>query len=226
MTFAWERIKVDPGTILATVIVGAIMMWVVGIVTSFMANVVGGLGVAATGRHLGAPFDTWTPLFVGMRGLGSIVSFVVSSFIVAGIMNFSLKVARGAPYAFGDLFSGAPFFVSVLVANLVIAIGVGVGVVFLVVPGVILALGLSMTIPLIIDRNLGPIEALTESWKLTDGHKANLFVFGLIVVGLMIGGICTCLVGIFLVMPLVYIAHMYIYLKLTGQPVAVTGRGV
>src|SRR6185503_4977789 len=199
------------------------LSWCVGLVTSFMATIVGGLG-AASSRHLGSSFDTWTPLYVGMKGLGSIVSFVVSSFIMAGIMNFSLKVARGAPYAFGDLFSGAPFFVSVLVANLVCAIAISIGMVLLIVPGVILALGLCMTMPLVIDRNLGPIEALTESWKLTDGHKMNLFVFGLIAIGLVIAGLCACGVGLLLVTPLLYIAHMYIYLKLTGQPVAAIGR--
>jgi len=224
VTFAWERIKADPGTILATVIVGAILMWVVGIVTSFMASVVGGIGSAAS-RHVGSPFDTWSPLLVATKGLGSIVSFVVSAFVLAGIMNFSLKVARGAPYTFADLFSGAPFFVSVLVANLVVTIGAGIGFALLIVPGVIVALGLSMAIPLIIDRNLGPVEALTESWKLTDGHKTNLFVFGLIAVGLIVGGVCACVVGVLLVLPLLYIAHMYIYLKLTGQPVAAIGRG-
>jgi uncharacterized membrane protein len=224
VTFAWERIKADPGTILATIVVGVILVWVVGIVTRFMASIVGGVGGAVTSRHLGSAFDMLTPLYVGMLGLGSIINVVVSSFIIAGIMNFSLKVARGAPYTFGDLFSGTPFFVSVLVANLVVVIGVSIGLLFLIVPGVILALGLSMTFPLIIDRNLGPIDALTESWKLTDGHKANLFVFMLIAVGLVIAGVCACFVGVLLVMPLLYIAHMYIYLKLTGQPVAVIGR--
>jgi uncharacterized membrane protein len=150
-----------------------------------------------------------------------IINIVVSSFVMAGIMSFSLKVAKGVPYAFGDLFSGAPFFVSVFVANLVSSIAISIGMIFLIVPGVILALGLCMAIPLIVDRGLGPIDALSESWKLTDGHKTNLFIFGLIAFGLSIAGACACGVGLFLVIPLLYIALMYIYLKLTGQPVAV-----
>jgi uncharacterized membrane protein len=225
ITFAWERVKADPGTILATVIVGMIMVWVVAFVTSFMARIVGGVGMASTSRHIGSPFDAFAPLYVGMVGLGSIVDVLVSSFIVAGIMSFSLKVARGTPYTFGDLFGGAPFFVSVLVANLITSIAIAIGMVFFIVPGVILAAGLCMTLPLIIDRGLGPIDALTESWKLTDGHKTNLFIFGLIAIGLAIAGVCACGVGLLLVLPIIYIAHMYIYLKLTGQPVAAVGRG-
>jgi uncharacterized membrane protein len=224
VTFAWERIKADPGTILATIIVGVILSWVVGGATRIMAGLVAGIGIATTSRHIGSGFNTLGPLYVGVSGLGWIVNFVVSSFIIAGIASFSLKVARGAPYTFADLFSGAPYFVPVLIANLIVLVGVSIGLSLLVVPGVILALGLSMAVPIIIERGLGPIEALTESWKLTDGHKTNLFVFMLISVGLVIAGFCACLVGVFLVMPLLSIAHMYIYLKLTGQPVAAIGR--
>jgi len=52
----------------------------------------------------------------------------------------------------------------------------------------------------------------------------NPLIFGLIAFGLSIAGMCACLVGILLVIPLLYIAHMYIYLKLSGQPVAQIAR--
>jgi uncharacterized membrane protein len=221
VTFAWERVKADPGTILATVVVGTILVWVVSFVTGIVASVGAGVGFSATGSH---GFDTWTPLFVGLRGLGWMVNWVVGSFVLAGITNFSLKVARGAPYSFNDLFGGAPYFVSVLVAYLVYMVAVIVGLALLVVPGVIVALGLMMTFPVIIDRNLGPIEGLTESWRITDGQKTNLFVFSLIAFGLIVAGACACGIGMFLVMPILYIAQMYIYLKLTGQPVAVINQ--
>ena len=226
ITFAWERIKSDPGTILATIIVGMIFIWVASLVTGTMARVAGGVASFADGtssRHVGL-FDSVSPVYLLMAGIGQIINVVVSSFIMAGLMSFVLKVARGAPYSFADLFGGAPIFVSVLVANLISTLAIGIGFVFLVVPGVILALGLCMTIPLIVDRGLGPVDALGESWRLTDGHKANLFIFGLIAFGLGIAGVCACGVGLLLVLPLLYIAHMYIYLKLTGQPVAAIGR--
>lgn len=221
MTFAWERVKADPGTILATVIVGMVLVWVVGIVMSFIGSVVGGIGAATTHRSSsGFPFELM-PLSIGMLSVSWAINLVVSSFIVAGIMSFALKVAKGVPYTFADLFGGAPIFVSVLVANLISGLAISIGLVFLIVPGVILMIGLSMTLPLIVDRGLGPIDALTESWRLTDGNRGNIFIFGLIAFGLAVAGACACGIGIFLVIPLLYIAHMYIYLKLTNQPMAV-----
>jgi uncharacterized membrane protein len=190
---------------------------VVGITSATTSVAVGGVGH----RHAPAAPDFFAaPLALGLMAIGQLISFVVSTFFTAGIMNFSLKVARGAPYAFGDIFSGAPFFLTMLVANFIVAIGVGIGLVLLIVPGVILALGLSMTIPVIVDRGVGPIEALKTSWQLTDGNKGTMFIFGLIAFGLAIAGACACGVGIFLVVPVIYIATMYAYLKLSGQPVA------
>jgi uncharacterized membrane protein len=232
ITFAWERLKADPGTILATIIVGFLLMWIVGFIGGFVGNIVGALaGAATTATHHRGMAPTVTPFYFGMLGLGGFIwlgfqllNFVVSSFFTAGLVSFALKVARGAPYAFGDLFGGAPFFLPVLAANFIIMIAVAIGVVFLIVPGVMLALGLWMTSTCIVDRNLGPIDALSESWRLTDGNKLNLFVFWLLSIGLAIAGACACGVGLFLVMPLLLIAHAYIYLKLSGQQVAAVAR--
>ena len=227
--------KADPGTILATIIVGLILSFAVAFVISMAVNLINvAVGVASSaavgpGRHRVS--DPSIPLFVGFSVLGMVlqlVSFVVniavSSFFTAGIASFSLKVAKGLPYSFGDLFAGGSFFVSVLIANFLISFAVGLGFILLIVPGVILALGLSMTVPLIVDRNLGPIDALTQSWKLTEGNRVNIFIFWLIAFGLAIAGVCACGIGILLVTPILWIAYLYVYLKLTGQPAAMAVR--
>jgi uncharacterized membrane protein len=206
-------------------------MFVVQFICSFVAQLVaaaaGGMTSAAARHGAGAVgMAVFGPLYYAMLLLGQVVNLVVSSFFIAGLYRFSLKVAKGEPYSFNDLFNAAPLFLSVLLANLIMAFAVGIGCFFLIVPGVILGLGLSMTLPLIVDRGVGPIEALTASWKLTDGHKGNLLIFALISGALGIGGACACGVGLLLVLPIVHIAQMYIYLKLTGQPVARVGQAV
>jgi hypothetical protein len=225
--FAWERIKADPGTILATIIVGTLLMFLIQGIVSAMAGLLSGgttrVATSAAGAGSMPVAMMLGPMYWAVMGVGRLSGFVVSSFFVAGLMRFSLRVARGEAYAFNDLFGGGPYFLSVLVANFVMSIAVGIGCLFLLVPGLILALGLSMTIPLIVDRRIGPIEALTESWRLTEGSKGAIAVYFLIGLGLSITGACACGVGLLLVVPVVYLAHMYIYLKLTGQPVARVG---
>jgi uncharacterized membrane protein len=219
VTFAWERIKADPGTILATVVVAFVLFSLVSGITQFILTIASGVGSAAS-RHVSSTFDAFAPLALALKGVEMIVSDVVWAFIGSGITIFCLNVARGRPYVFGDIFTGAPYFVSALIAQIAVTIAVLVGLVLLIVPGVILSLGLSMTMPLIVDRGLGPMEAISESWRITTGHKMNLFVFGLLAIGVLIVGLCACGVGFFLALPLLFIAQAYIYLRLTGQPVA------
>jgi hypothetical protein len=219
VSFAWERIKSDPGTILATIIVGTLLMFVIQFIATLLASLLVG-AAGAVGNRTAPVGMMFGPMYWATTSLSRVVGLVVSSFFVAGIMRFSLKVARGEPYAFNDLFGGAPYFLSVLAANFIVGIAVGIVCLFLLVPGIILALGLSMTLPLIVDRHLGPIEAITESWRLTDGHKGNIAVYFLIGAGLALTGTCVCGVGLLLVVPLLYVSHMYIYLKLSGQSVA------
>jgi uncharacterized membrane protein len=228
-------VKADPGTILGAIIVGLLLSFVVAFVLSFAVNLVNAVGVASTvavtgGRHR-VPEPVAAPFMLGFGLLGIvlhlvslIVNFAVSAFFTAGIANFALKVARGQPYAFGDVFAGGPFFLSVLVAHVVMSLGITLGLILLVVPGVILGVGLSMAVPLIVDRNLGPIDALSESWKLTEGNRLNIFILWLIAVGLVIAGACACGVGLLLVAPLLWIAWLYVYLRMTGQPVAQIAR--
>jgi uncharacterized membrane protein len=207
---------------------------VISLAVNLISVAVGVAGSAAVGagRHR-IPDPAAVPFFVGFSLIGIVLHLVsvvvntlVSSFFTCGMANFSIKVARGAPYSFGDLFAGGPFFLSVVVANFLISFAVGLGLLLLIVPGIIVGIGFSMALPLIVDRNLGPIDALTESWKLTEGNRVNIFIFGLIAFGLAIAGMCACGLGLLLVAPVGWIAYLYIYLRLTGQPVAPAGRAV
>jgi len=224
-------VKADPGTILGAIIVAFLLSTVLSFTISFAVNLIGVAASVATTAAIGPghhrvpdpsalPFAGLTIMSTVLQLVSAVINFAVSAFFTAGIAKFSLKVAKGEPYAFGDVFGGGQYFLSVFVVNILNFIAVALGLVFLIVPGVILAAGLSMSVPVVVDRNLGPIDALSESWKITDGSKANLFIFWLIAVGLTLAGMCACGVGLLLVAPILSIAWFYVYLRLTGQPVA------
>jgi hypothetical protein len=71
-------------------------------------------------------------------------------------------------------------------------IAVGVGSLLLVVPGVIVWLMWSQYSYLIVDRNLGPLEALRVSGEIVRGNKAELlgiYLASFLPVGIMAGSI-------------------------------------
>ena len=126
ISFAWERIKADPATILATIGCGLLLMWISTWAASAMVNMV---KFAGSFTHRGAPgapfFDGFAPLQFAVAGLAQLVNTVVYSFFYTGITRFTLKVARGNTYAFNDLFDVGGAFVPVLIANLLAGIAVG-----------------------------------------------------------------------------------------------------
>jgi len=163
------------------------------------------------------------PSFLGVlsglvSGTSSLLGLLVGSYMAGGIASFALKVARGQPVQFGDVFAGGPYFGRMFVAALVAGIAVTLGMCLLIVPGVIVALGISQYTYVVVDQGVGGIDALKKSWEMTNGHRMNLFVFVLLALVVVVAGYIACIVGALLVsMPVLAIAGAYIYLSIKGE---------
>lgn len=76
----------------------------------------------------------------------------------------------------GDLFSAAtPFILPLIGFGVLFGIGVTIGLVFLVVPGLILLTFWSVGAPAIVIEGIGPIEAFGRSWRLVRGDAWSVF---------------------------------------------------
>jgi hypothetical protein len=71
-----------------------------------------------------------------------------------------------------------------LVAYVAMSIGIGLGLVAILIPGIFLAIKWSMTFPAIVAERAGPFQAMGRSWDLTRGHWWR--TFGALVVVLLI----------------------------------------
>ncbi len=154
---------------------------------------------------------------VALTGSGSLLATLITTFFNAGVVVFSLKVVRGERPSFGEVFAGMPYYLPLLVASFLSKLLIGAGLLLCVVPGIVLALGFFIVEPVIVDRQLGPIEGLKESWRLTAGYKVDLFVFA-VLSGLLIivGFLLCCLPGI-LAATLVPLMQAFLYLRLSGE---------
>jgi uncharacterized membrane protein len=153
-----------------------------------------------------------------VQATSSVVGLVAGSFIAGGIVSFALKVARGQPVEFGDVFAGGKYFGRMFVAGICASIAVSIGCCLLIVPGVIVSIGISQYSYLVVDQNLGGIDALKKSWDMTNGHRMNIFVFFLLAFLVAIAGYIACIIGVLLVsVPVLTIAAAYIYLSIKGE---------
>ncbi len=119
--------------------------------------------------------------------IGRVYHLIISPYFVIGLMLVCLKLIRTERARFRDLFAGFVRFIQVLVAFLIFYIVVITGLMLLVVPGVIWALQFCFATIAVVDRKLSPLSGLRFSSRITKGHKAKLFVVGLV------GGLFACL---------------------------------
>src|ERR1700733_14041343 len=106
------------------------------------------------------------------------VYLILSAFFQIGYIRIWLSAARGMNASFGDLFSGAGRLFPLLGLFFLMGILILFGLILFIVPGIILSLGLSYSTYYVIDRNMGPIDAMKASWAATNGEEGNLFLFG------------------------------------------------
>ena len=159
-----------------------------------------------------------------VQGTSGLVGLIVNSYLLGGILSFALKVARGQPVAFGDVFSGGRYFGKMLVAQLCAAIAVGLGFVLCVIPGYIVLYGICLYGFLIVDQDLGGVDALKKSWEMTKGHRVNIFVLHLLALVVVIAGGLACGIGVLLgSIPILVIAGAFMYLRIKGEQPRLAG---
>jgi uncharacterized membrane protein len=164
-----------------------------------------------------------TPLIlqkVGMEettasGLASVICWPLSIVYQMGVINICLKIVRGESFSFADMLTKANGFMF-FVSTLLYGIGVGVGCLLLIFPGIMVALMFVFYDFLIVDKNVGPIEALKMSADLTKGIKWDLLLFFIICGAMQIVGLLFLVVGVIPAVIVSSIAKAHIYYSLVG----------
>lgn len=149
--------------------------------------------------------------------LAPLVGIIVGTFIGIGILTFYLK-AHDAPTEakLNLLWAPAPFW-RYIVTSIIMGILIMIGFVFLIVPGVILALAWSFALYLVVERNLWTKSALMESARLTRGSRVKLFLMNLALVGINLLGMLALFVGLFVTVPITFLASIHAYRVLSGK---------
>ena len=137
--------------------------------------------------------------------------WIISMLMGVGIVKISLMLSRDQEPAVADLFSGTPLLIKYILGMFCGSLAVFGGMILLIVPGIILAVMLSQSQYLIVDQNMGPIEALKGSRSITKGSRRQLFYFGILIGLFNLGGLLCLVVGVLFTMPASCIASAYVY---------------
>ena len=93
----------------------------------------------------------------------------------------------------------------------------------MIVPGIIWAIKFQFFSYFIVDKEVGPIEALKKSAAITKGAKWDLFVFGALLGLINLAGALCVVVGLFATIPTTMVAIAFIYRKLLAESELIQG---
>jgi hypothetical protein len=145
----------------------------------------------------------------------SVISFFVSIPLGYGVSFCFLRAARHEEVKFEEMFNGFKCYWNCLGAGILSFLIVAGGFILLIVPGIIFICKLSFVPYLLIDRKMGPVEAIKTSWSMTRGHAMEIFLIGLLGIPIIIAGLICLGVG-------VIIADMWISIALASLYYAVS----
>ena len=215
------------------------LVWFIYIVILFVTELIlGGIGSAIDGPQPGVitdfeGMDSSEAFLIGMQQadqtgtVGTLlgyVSQVFQIFLGMGMFAFSLSLVRGQETNISQLFSqSGGKLLKVLGATILYYIMVIVGCLFLIVPGIYLALRFMHYQAAIVDKDLGVIESLKYSSQLTRDNKLNLFGLGILCGLIALAGFIAIFVGLLWAIPTVWLASTiaYCYLHSGEQSIVV-----
>lgn len=159
-----------------------------------------------------------TLIYVAILGAASFT--YVGSLIIVGPMTLgyviylmSLADTSGSDYNL--LFVGFHRFAETLVAGLLVTLAASIGFALLIVPGIIVSLGFSMTFFIMADdKDISGIDAMKQSWEMMQGHKWELFCLMIRFIGWYLLCLLTFGIGSLWLQPYVTVTQLNFYRQL------------
>lgn len=154
--------------------------------------------------------------------LGSILTLIIAGPLALGAAIFSLSISRGKEASLGQIFLGFNRFSTAFIAYLLVLVYVILWTLLLIVPGIIAALGYSMTFYIMADDPLvKPEDALKKSKAMMNGFKLKLFYLCLRFFLLALLCILTLGIGFLWLIPYVHVTMAKFYDDINGNSIMI-----
>jgi hypothetical protein len=148
------------------------------------------IGTVTVTRYAARSFGTF--LFLAL--IAAIITIVITAALQAAIIRAAAQTTVGDPVDVTESYRfGFAHFGSVFGASLLVGIVIAVGLILLIVPGIIFATMLAVTIPVLLIERKGITASMSRSWELAKGHFWH--VLGTILVAAIITGFIGSLIG-------------------------------
>lgn len=174
------------------------------------------LGVIVASQVLFGTLEKITEEMGAFSVLVSIAAVFLTVLIDLGLTRLSLNlIDHNTEGKLGGVFAFNRLFWQYVGASLLFTLIVGAGFFLLVIPGIYFMLKYQFFSQLIVDKNMGVIEALKKSGEITKGVKWQLLGFALAIIGVNLLGALALGFGLLVTIPVTLVAYTIVYRKLS-----------
>ena len=136
-------------------------------------------------------------------GLLSVVLGLIGTFWVQGALTFAVDDVRDGRIdtTIGELYRRTqPFLGALIVAGILAALGIGIGLLLFIAPGLYLLARWALLVPAIVLEGKSAGEAFARSTELTEGHRWTVLGVAVVVLiaSIVIGGITRAILSFIL----------------------------
>lgn len=143
--------------------------------------------------------------------LAYFIKQLISIFLSLGATRIGLNLISGKEVSVAMLFGGGRKFLPALGATILYMLMVSIGMIFLIVPGIYLAMRYGQYLTAIVDRDLGVMDSFKYSSSITTNNRMNLFLLALMAIVVILAGCLALCVGLFFAVPVIWLGWLVAY---------------
>lgn len=146
----------------------------------------------------------------------SILSFVIDIITSIGIIVVTLKFVDRKKPEIEDLYQHYSYFLNYILSSIIYCLIIIAGLILFIIPGIYWAIKYQFYKFYVVDKKMGPWEAIKASGHLTRGNKWKLLWMDIVFALISLLGVLVFGVGTLVAMPIVSLAGAKVYRKLLG----------
>lgn len=173
-------------------------------------------------RVLDLPKASHITLAILLQVLGWVINIVLG----IGLIKIALSFCDERKPRISTLFDAWDCFWRYVGAGILYGLIILGGFILLIIPGIVWSVKFGLCFYFVIDKGLGPVQAIKASGRTTMGVKWQLFGFGILCGLINLLGLLCLVVGIFATYPTVLVAYALVYRQLLAQTPELSEFGI
>lgn len=146
------------------------------------------------------------------------LTVIAESFMMFALMKFFLDIYHEREATVLGMFQSTKGFYKFFIIYTAISLATFAGLALIIIPGIYVILTYSFATYIYLDQNLDIKASISESARISKGHKMELISFWFWILVLNIFGGALFLVGLVVTLPITFLAIIEVYKQLSTTP--------